>query len=138
MDKKCLMAIMLTFLCQLTFANTCPSIKDIKNDTLAGWKAYDSDEGTPLSSARVSAFKKNVQQFALAEWVNGGSKHGAIHCYYRDNNGSDLEAYLSKDHFTPRNEKNYWYEVSGFMQCAAGKERCEFEGRMMQQQLAKK
>ncbi len=71
--------------------------------------------------------KKIIEQFALAEWTNNKKQLGSIHCYYRDKTGSSLEAYFAKENFHPKlDAKNFWYEVSGFMHCAAGMENCEF------------
>lgn len=131
--------IFLAFFCQLVLAETCPSVADIKNNKVNDWKAFDSDDGIPLSVNRAAAFKKHAQEFALAEWVKNGSNKSFIRCYYRDNAGSDLEAYLAKESFTPKKTKSYWYEVSGSMQCAAGMQDCEFEKEiLMKTQLAKK
>jgi hypothetical protein len=115
-------------LCQVSFAETCPSISDIKGNSLNAWKAYDSDDGKPLSAAREAQFKKIVEQFTLAEWVRDKKKNSAsIHCYYSDKTGSSLEAYLAKNNFHPKlSQNNFWYQVSGSMHCAAGKEKCEF------------
>lgn len=131
MLKKMCLALSLFAFCSIGFADTCPSVTDIKHNALNGWKAYDSDEGTPLSATRESHFKKSVEQFALAEWQQGKKHSTAIHCYYRDKSGSNLEAYLSKDHYTPkRSGQHYWYEVSGYMHCAAEKDLCEFDSLM--------
>jgi hypothetical protein len=112
---------------QTSFADRCPSVDDIKNNHLNGWKAYDSDDGMLLSAARETQFKKIVEQFTLAEWKGTKKQPGSIHCYYSDKTGSSLEAYLAKDNFHPKlDPKSFWYQVSGFMHCAAGMERCEF------------
>jgi hypothetical protein len=128
MFRRLILCATLITVCQLGFALTCPSISSIKNNLLTGWKAYDSDDGTLLSKKRESQFKQNAQEFALAEWKWTGTDKttGTIHCYYRDTNGSDLEAYLSKGNYSPENSRDYWYDVSGSMHCAAGMEKCEF------------
>lgn len=137
--QKYIIAIILALLWQSSFAETCPSINSIKKNTLTGWRMYDSDSGELLTAARVDDFKKNVEQFVLAEWSNEHNKTNAIHCYYRDNDGSDLQAYLSKDNFKPSNAKKYWYEVTGSLQCAAGSANCAFEKNVLKDtQLAKK
>ncbi|MFZ2316155.1 MAG: hypothetical protein WAW86_10935 [Gammaproteobacteria bacterium] len=135
MYKKLIIAISLIMIHPLCFAETCPTILALKHSALSDWKVYDSDDGKLVSAHRATEFKRIAQQFALAEWSKG-----KIHCYYRDKEGSDLEAYLAKDHFALSNNKNYWYEVSGFMHCAAGMNECEFEqmGKPKQQQFAKK
>lgn len=139
MKKGLILAITLALLSQISYAETCPDVSDVKNNKLVGWKFYDSEESTPLSIKRETAFKKEVTAFALAEWASKDQKNSAMHCYYLDKNGSDLEAYLARDHFIPKNSKN-WYQVSGFMQCAAGMKNCEFEKNPLQQstQLARK
>jgi hypothetical protein len=136
MPKKIILIITLLLTNHLSFAETCPSIADIKHHTLPGWQVYDSDDGTPLSTSRAQAFKNEAQQFALAESASNDGKH-RVHCYYHDNNGSAMEAYLGKESFTPFNHKNYWYKVSGAMQCAAGMKECEFQTNVLKQpQLA--
>lgn len=126
--KSLLIAVISLVLAQGCLAATCPSISDIKSNTLVGWKAYDSDDGSPLSPAREARFKQMMQHFALAEWKRGKNMLNTMHCYYRDSTGSSLEAYLAKDNFTPpqKDRKNFWYQVSGAMQCAAGKNKCQF------------
>lgn len=141
MYKK-LMLVLGLALCQpFAFAENCPSVADIKNHTLSpGWKAYDIDDGTPLPPSRVAQLASHVDQFALAEWSTAKRSTNAIHCYYRDAHGSNLEAYFSKDNFKPDNTKNAWYQVSGYMHCAAGMDKCAFQnnGSMPEQQLATK
>jgi hypothetical protein len=135
MYKKLLFAVVFFSLSQSALALTCPTVASIKKNALTGWKAYDSDEGTLLSKKREAQFKQNAREFALAEWKwNGADKStGTIHCYYRDNAGSDLEAYLSKGNFSPENSRDYWYDVSGSMHCAAGMEKCEFRDSPIQE-----
>jgi len=130
-----MIAAALIMLCQSGFALTCPSVANIKKNTLSGWKAYDSDDASPLSQKREAQFKQNAKEFALAEWTWTGTDKttGTIHCYYRDNTGSDLEAYLSKGNFSPENSRDYWYDVSGSMHCAAGMEKCEFRDSPIKQ-----
>lgn len=140
MIKKLIIASSLVILCHTAFAETCPTVKDIKNNALIGWKAYDSDDGTPLSSAREASFKKDIEEFTLAEWANDKNKNNTVHCYYRDKSGSHLEAYFAKDNFKPKVAANsFWYKVSGFMHCAAEMEKCQFESHALTNtQLAKK
>jgi len=140
MLKELIAVSCLALVCQAGFSATCPSVKDIKNNALAGWKAYDSEDGMPLSAARETAFKKNIEEFTLAEWANDKNKNSTIHCYYRDKEGSHLEAYLAKDNFAPKVAANsFWYKVSGYMHCAADMAKCQFEKRFLPKtRLAKK
>ena len=50
------------------------------------------------------------------------------------------EAYLAKDNFIPKlTAKSFWYQVSGYMHCAAGMDKCEFKmNSLAKHQLAKK
>src|SRR5579863_3836037 len=80
MDKKSIFIITLIFLCQFSFAETCPSVNDIKTKNLHSWKAYDSDDGMPLSAQRLAQFKQDAQQFILAEWPNQSHQNSRIHC----------------------------------------------------------
>lgn len=137
MMKRILLALSMLFLCQLSFANTCPSVHDIQTNAIKGWKILDTDDGTPLSAQRNAEFKKSVEQFALVEWSNDGQKRGLIHCFYRDKNGSDLEAYLENENLTPMASNNFWYSVSGSMHCAAGPDKCQFQNKPVEAQFAK-
>lgn len=138
--KLLMTAVTLIMLAQGCLAETCPSISDIKKNMLAGWKAYDSDDGTLLSPAREAKFKKMLQHFTLAEWKQNKNHMTSMHCYYRDKTGSSLEAYLAKDNFIPKkNPKSFWYQVSGYLHCAAGKDNCQFETHpLLSHQLAKR
>jgi hypothetical protein len=134
MMKRIIIFFIFTTFITITHAETCPTIKEIKSRTLNGWKAYDSDDGTPLSSTREIQYKKTIQEFALAEWGNKNNQEGTMHCYYRDATGSSLEAYLAKKHFAPQNHQKYWYQVSGYMHCAAGMDKCRFVSRILENQ----
>jgi hypothetical protein len=117
--------LLLISLC--SFADTCPTVVDIKQASLNGWRAYDSDDDTPLSSKRFDQYKSYIVKFVLAEWVTKQAKQpGSIRCYYRDKEGSTLEAYLAKDNLLLQDKKQVWYQVSHAMHCAAGFEACTF------------
>lgn len=140
MHKKLIFTLAFFLISQTCFADTCPSVSEIKSQSFTkGWRAYDVDDGKPIPSARIKELAQHIDQFALAEWANTGSGEGVIHCYYRDKHGSNLEAYFSNDHFKPINKTDVWYEVSGFMHCAAGMDKCAFQSNLVpEQQLAKK
>jgi hypothetical protein len=126
MNKKIAWLLMTLLFAQMTYADTCPSLKAIKSSPLSAWKAFDSDDQKPLTTAQTTTFINSIDQFSLAEWVQEGPKKGTIHCYYSDRNGSVLEAYLAKASYIPVNNKHFWYEVSGSMHCAAGMDNCLF------------
>lgn len=116
-------ALLLLLIAQTSLAATCPGVSDLKNHKATGWLAYDSDDGKLLPPSRDKKIRTSIAEFALAEW---SQKRNTIHCYYRDKNGSDLDAYFAKSHFTPAKANSFWYSVSGYLECAAGAERCEF------------
>jgi hypothetical protein len=139
MDKKNLFIIGLVcyqIFLPASFADNCPSINQLGSYLANGWKAYDSNDGTTLSAKRQAKFLQVAQQFALAEWtvVANPPHSGAIHCYYRDKTGANLESYLGKESFIPLQTKNYWYSVSGYMQCAASATQCQFAPNLLQHQ----
>jgi len=131
-----LIAIIFT---QISYAETCPKVSEIKTTQLLGWTAYDSDDGKELTAPQVKHFKQAIQAFVLAEWSHDPNKAGSIHCYYRDKSGSNLEAYLAKDNYHPKKlAHHFWYPVSGHMHCAASSKQCEFEGELFKnKQLAR-
>ena len=124
-----ILAAAISIIClQSVYAETCPKVSEIKKSHLTDWKAYDSDDGKPLSSARAEQFNRAVEAFVLAEWSDNTQKKGSIHCYYRDKSGSNLEAYLAKENYHPKKlTHHFWYTVSGHMHCAASSKQCEFE-----------
>lgn len=134
---KTFVLIFLALMLQPCFADSCPTISEIKRNLLKDWKAFDSEDGKPLSYQRIVHFKKNVEQFILAEAADEDSNNGTIHCYYRDKNGSMLDTYLARNNYSPENPTKFWYHVTGATQCAAGMEKCTFRTRQLAQ-LAKK
>lgn len=139
MSKKAIILLSTILFSQALFAESCPSVATIKANKITDWKAFDSDDGKPLSEKRLTQFKTTVQQFVLAEWSNINNKKSTIHCYYRDKEGYSFEAYLAKDNFKPENSHKIWYSVSGSMQCAADMEKCQFSNLLSApKQLAKR
>jgi hypothetical protein len=125
--KKLIMSSIILLFSSLCVAETCPSVDTIKRDSLKGWKMYDSDDNTLVSAERLSHFKANIEQFILAEWEDENNKNNTVHCYYRDKDGSNLNAYLAKNNFRPDIAQKYWYKVTGSMQCTAGMDKCQFQ-----------
>lgn len=123
---------------QIVFGLGCPSVKAIQAGKTKGWQLLDSEDGAQLSAARIKAFKKNIQQFVLAEWEKKDSRHGTIHCYYSNKSGSELDAYLARENFMPDNAKHLWYPVTGYLECAAGMSRCQFQSVPKTARFAKK
>ena len=101
MQPKWLFALCLTLLTQIALAETCPTVSAIKHGALNGWQVYDSDDNKPLTAKRLADFKKSIRQFVLAEWKENTAQRGIMRCYYVDGDGSELEAYVAKNHFLP-------------------------------------
>jgi len=129
-----------TFFCLIlsstALADSCPTVNDLQSGKALHWKAFDSDSGKPLATNRETRLKQEIRYFALAEWAHTKSK-GSMHCYYKNESGSHLEAYFAKDSVTPMQPSKYWYQVTGMMHCAAGADKCAFQALPeMRQQLA--
>lgn len=124
MLEKLILLVITGFLTQSVLAETCPSIREIKQQLLHGWQAFDNESRTPLSPKRLAEFKLKAQKFLLAEWVKSANK--GAHCYYSDRAGSHLDVFLAKKNLTPNNTQEYWYRVSGYLHCAAGETKCKF------------
>src|SRR3990167_5794002 len=122
MLKKLILSFSFILVCSTTcFADICPSVDDVRGQHANDWIAYDTENNQPLSQERLAQFKQSMVQFTMVEWADSTKQKGTIHCYYRDKDGSDMEAYLSKDNLTPtKTASKYWYQVSGATQCAGG------------------
>lgn len=128
MYKQLLLILSTAFFTHAALANTCPSVADIKQNRITGWVAYDSDDGTPFPATRMKQLRDSIEQFALAEFkAKGPNGNSAIHCYYRDKHGSDLEAYYAKENIKPDDKSHVWYKVTGSLHCAAGMDKCAFK-----------
>lgn len=124
MLKKIIHIFILSY-CAYVSAQTCPTITDIRNNKLAGWKAYDI-YGMKFNEEQTARFRQHSLEFAVAEVIPYAHRGLAIRCLYRDKNGSNLQGYLAKDDIVADNSKNYWYQVSGSQHCAAGLHKCQF------------
>jgi hypothetical protein len=109
MNKKMTAILILSLCSSMGYADICPSVAEIKQHSMHGWKIYDSEENTLLSAQRLEKFKAHIKTFALAEWGYQNNKTRAIHCYYLDKDGSTMEAFVAKDNFSPDRSPIYWY-----------------------------
>lgn len=125
--KKWMLLMILTATIPNAWAETCPSVDTVKHSALTGWKAYDTEDQTPLSAKHFTQFQHEITRFVLAEWSTDKNKKGTIRCYYTDKDGSELEVYLAKSDLSLATAPTYWYSVSGSMHCAAGSDKCEFQ-----------
>lgn len=115
-----LMALLAPLTC---LADSCPSVAMIKQQTLTGWVMLDRDSNQPVKTLDHKRFIHDADKFALVEWKN---QH--IRCFYHDKAGSVLEAYILKPHakFAPM-QKNFWYQSTGYLACAASLDKCAFK-----------
>lgn len=135
---KTFISFLLLLISTNLLAENCPSVNSIKTNKAAGWQAYDSDNGKPLTPEREVRLRHEITQFALAEFSRTNNKN-MMHCYYKDQNNEYLEAYFAKESFSLLKPSRYWYAVTGMMQCAAGAEKCQFQTMpAMQHRLAQK
>lgn len=123
MVHKILAGMLTLSFISVSFAETCPSVTDIKKHSTRGWTAYDSETEIALSVSQLNHFRHQAAKFVLAEW---SKKNDTIHCYYSNASGSEIQAYFAKNSLTPEKTRNRWYLVSGHMDCAAGKDECLF------------
>lgn len=131
MHARLLLLVILLLISKIVCAEVCPPVTAIQKNQLAGWTLLDSDDNKVLSKQREAVFRKDVQSFAMAEWTSQPNQAGKIRCYYRDKNGSNLDAYITKDHYSLTQASKYWYEVSGAKECAAGADKCGFQSIVM-------
>jgi hypothetical protein len=116
------------FTTQLTFAETCPSIADIQTDNLQGWHVININNGLPATPHAIDYFKKNIQYFALAEWMKDAPE-GEAHCYYYNQQKTDyLNVLLAKPALRPNLSTTAWQKLTAnVLQCHADLSACSFQ-----------
>src|SRR4051812_13036015 len=95
--KKILIGLLYFSFLHLCFAETCPSVNDIKNNNFYGWRVLNIDSGSLLSPVALEKFLSEVNYFALAEWMRDAPE-GESHCYYTNlvSGKNYLGAFLAK------------------------------------------
>lgn len=124
MQKKllcCLMSLLLSG----AYAETCPTIQAIKNNSFRqqGWQVYDLENGEPLESEDFNMFKKHLISFASAIWLPGAPE-GNSQCHYY--NDSDIEAYFAKNMQLPDKTKGNWRLIGDMLECNISLQDCQF------------
>jgi hypothetical protein len=113
-----------------SFAETCPTILEIKNNYFRGWQALNINSGNPVPTTILENFRNTVQHFALAEWMEDAPE-GAGHCYYQGQDRNDpgyLEVFLAKANVINSPDNHNWKPVgSDVMQCRVGIDACVFQ-----------
>lgn len=129
--KKCI-ALSCFLFTQLVYADTCPTITDIKNSHFNGWQAFNSNSGEPLGHFALKEFQESIEKahFVLAEWMPDAPE-GPAHCYYADGAGpqSYLDGYLVKVTAAPDTTSGKWQKGSlDVLTCSASPSACRFGG----------
>jgi hypothetical protein len=128
MLKKLFFVISNLMLFSFVHAETCPSPSDLHHHNLHGWYAFDIDNGTPLSSARLDEYLQNAQQFVLAEWMEDAPE-GSGHCYYEKTTSyTDYgNAFLAKQNLMADNSARQWTPQGiDVMHCKVSVNECRF------------
>lgn len=125
MIKHIMMMLCAFIFTQVVYADTCPTINDLKNNQFHMWNAFHSDSGTALSDAELLKFIRIVSLFKFAELAKG-SPEGSSHCYYNDVNGNYTFAYLAKKHLTVDVHSIYWQSENDIFRCYADTSSCVF------------
>ncbi len=110
----------------LTYAEICPTVESIQNNSFAGWQALNIDSGTAAQPSQLENFKSHVRHFSLAEWMKDAPE-GSSHCYYQgeDTDTRFLGIFLARNNLMPG--QGSWKKMSdGIYQCKADIYDCLF------------
>jgi len=122
MLKKIILTTSLLVLSQLTYAENCPTVNEIKAHDLHGWQALTTDSASVLTAAEMIRFTSDVENFSLAEWMNDAPE-GPAHCYYTNINKNDphyLGVFLAKHNLIPEEKSASWHSVDSDIQLCHG------------------
>jgi hypothetical protein len=127
MLKKTILTLSLSCLLHTSFAETCPTPNELKNQQLNNWQPLDIDNGTPISAQRLEQFTHDVSQLALVEWM-ADAPEGSAHCYYHDTTHPDyMNVFLAKPQLKPDAHADEWKKMNDdVMQCDPQTSQCQF------------
>lgn len=109
-----------------SYATVCPSVTELKSKWLAGWHAYNSDSGEPITGKALAKFEKNVKTFYSADYFDGAPE-GAAQCNYRGANGDYVNVYLAQIGLYADLNKSTWHqESSNHYVCTRSLSECTF------------
>lgn len=114
MFKK-LICFILFFSCTITYAETCPTVDEIKAGNFKGWQAFGLDSGEPASSEELDDFKSSIATFQSAAWMPDAPE-GSAQCYYGTAEDPYENVYLAKTNQGP-DLTAYWQPADDGMQC---------------------
>jgi len=122
MLKKAIVLLSALFF-SAAYADTCPSVIEIKQDNFHGWEALNTDSGEPVSALKLKKFKRLVKAFNFAYWVENAPE-GSGQCYYRQVD-EVAEVYFAKNTLAPLEAEGNWYKAAwGFLKCEVGLVAC--------------
>lgn len=127
MHKK-IIAICLALFTLQSHSETCPTPAELTDNHLNNWQAFDIDNGTSVPDKRLKQFEQDVDQFALAEWMQDAPE-GEAHCYYygKDPDRSYLGLFLAKHRLKPNTKVSSWHPVGAdTQQCSVNLTDCGF------------
>jgi hypothetical protein len=120
----------LTFLLiQITYADTCPTVAEIKFGIYKGWQPLKLGNCEPLSPSEEAEFKSKVSKFVSANWVED-MPDAPGECFYSGNipDPDYLGTFLAKNTGEPDKNSGNWHEACfDIMQCDASINDCRFE-----------
>lgn len=120
---KKIIALCILFFFHCIYAETCPTISEIKNNVFRKWQPFNADSGEPITNPKIILhFRKKVNHFTLAEWMPDAPE-GPSHCYY------DVDSiYLVKTTKAPRVDDPNWHHTSlSNFQCMKKVSLCLFQ-----------
>lgn len=128
MLKKTILFFSLFTWIHFSYANTCPSLSDLKADKLQGWAALNLDSAEPLSDSERREFESSAASFAFAEWIPDAPE-GAGHCFYYGAipEPDYLGVFLAKETGEPDKRAGDWHFASDdIMVCKKSIPECRF------------
>jgi hypothetical protein len=114
------------FISLSAFSETCPPISAIQAHELGEWRAFDADNGEPLTPTQLAKYENEVRYFSEAAYFDGALE-GPSQCYYEGTQGHDhLNAYLARYALVPNFARGNWTQEALYAFCREGREYCEF------------
>lgn len=123
MFKKFIFLSALLFV-NYSYADTCPTVAEIKLNQLNHWQFTDLNSAQPANPEKIRKFKQKVSRFVVASWEF--DEFGCCHYYGKSGDPNELGVFLQKV-TTIEKTKTHWRHVDadGWI-CEAGISECRF------------
>lgn len=131
MLKKLLIALTCTTLLSTAYADTCPSVAQIKQHQFDSKTLYFRDSGEPATKDQQNAFVDAAQSFSLGYFLPGAPE-GEAQCYYKSASSSDyLPVYIALNNLQADEHFDGWTVFSdGRKECrSTDVNQCHFKGK---------